>query len=635
MTSRTRIQLLSPRLANQIAAGEVVERPSSVIKELLENSLDSGARRIDVDVEQGGVKLLRVRDDGCGIAAEDLSLALARHATSKIRDLQDLERVMSLGFRGEALASIGSVSRLILTSRTVDASEAWQVESEGREMEARVQPAAHPIGTSVEVRDLFFNTPARRKFLRTEKTEFDHLQEIIRRLALAHFDVAFHLRHNGKVVLGLHEANDEGGRARRVGAVCGPAFLEQALPIDVERNGLRLWGWIGLPTFSRSQTDLQYFYVNGRAVRDKLVAHAVRQAYRDVLFNGRHPTFVLFFEVDPAAVDVNVHPTKHEVRFRDSRMVHDFLYGMLNRALADVRPGDPVRLEDKPPMPMASGLVAGEFQGQNEISLPAARSELPVTELPGWRGSGAGYQSRQPRKSHIGEAGGAYREFFAPLEQVQVGSVSSVGTISAVDPLPATQSDVPPLGYALAQLKGIYILAENAAGLILVDMHAAHERITYERLKAAMASEGLCGQPLLMPESIALSQREADCAEEHTEWFRKLGFELQRLGPETLAIRQVPALLGQAEAGQLVRDVLADLLEYGSSDRIQSHLHELLATMACHGSVRANRQLTLPEMNALLRDMEHTERSGQCNHGRPTWTRLNMDELDKLFLRGR
>lgn len=625
MSNLPRIQLLSPRLANQIAAGEVVERPASVIKELLENSLDAGARRIDVEVEQGGIKLLRVRDDGGGIPPDDLPLALARHATSKIRDLEDLERVMSLGFRGEALASISSVARLTLTSRTADADQAWQVETEGRDMEARVQPAAHPVGTSVEVRDLFFNTPARRKFLRAEKTEFDHLQEVIKRLALARFDVAFHLRHNGKTIFALHEARDAISRARRVATVCGPAFLEQALPIEVERNGLHLWGWVGLPTFSRSQADLQYFYVNGRMVRDKLVAHAVRQAYRDVLYNGRHPTFVLFFEVDPAVVDVNVHPTKHEVRFRDSRMVHDFLYGTLHRALGEVRP------EDQLAAPAAteavvrpSGLAAGEFGPQGEMSLAANVLEQPAAE-PTWRPPAGGYQAPRPQPVvPIAEAQGVYREYFAPLPAASAPVV-----------LPESQGDVPPLGYALAQLKGIYILAENAQGLVLVDMHAAHERITYERLKVAMVSEGLKGQPLLVPESIAVSQREADCAEENGEWFRRLGFELQRLGPETLAIRQIPALLKQAEASQLVRDVLSDLLEYGTSDRIQAHLNELLGTMACHGAVRANRRLTQPEMNALLRDMEHTERSGQCNHGRPTWTQLGMDDLDKLFLRGR
>ena len=633
MTDSARIELLSPRLANQIAAGEVVERPASVIKELLENSLDSGARRIDVEVEQGGVKLLRVRDDGGGISADDLPLALARHATSKIRDLEDLERVMSLGFRGEALASISSVARLTLTSRTRDADQAWQVETEGRDMAPRVQPAAHPVGTSVEVRDLFFNTPARRKFLKTEKTEFDHLQEVIRRLALARFDVGFHLRHNGKSVLSLHEAHDDTARARRVAAICGPGFLEQALPIEVERNGLHLWGWVGLPTFSRSQADLQYFFVNGRAVRDKLVAHAVRQAYRDVLFNGRHPTFVLFFEVDPTGVDVNVHPTKHEVRFRDGRMVHDFLYGTLHRALADVRP------EDQLAAPAASseivrpsGLQAGEFGPQGEMRLAANVLEQPVAEprpMAGSNGSGGGgsyqyqYTPRPAQPVPAAEAQSVYREFFAPLKD------------TAPAALPDSQGDIPPLGYALAQLKGIYILAENAVGLVLVDMHAAHERIMYERLKVAMASEGLSGQPLLVPESLALSQREADCAEEHAEWFQRLGFELQRLGPESLAIRQIPALLKQAEANRLVQDVLADLMEYGTSDRIQAHLNELLGTMACHGAVRANRRLALAEMNGLLRDMENTERSGQCNHGRPTWTQLGLDDLDKLFLRGR
>lgn len=632
MNGGSRIQLLSPRLANQIAAGEVVERPASVAKELLENSLDSGARRIDVEVEQGGVKLLRVRDDGGGISADDLPLALARHATSKIRELEDLEGVLSLGFRGEALASISSVARLTLTSRTASAGEAWQVETEGRDMTPRVQPAAHPVGTSVEVRDLFFNTPARRKFLKAEKTEFDHLQEVIRRLALARFDVGFHLRHNGKSILSLHEAHDETARARRVGAICGPGFMEQALPIDVERNGLRLWGWVGLPTFSRSQADLQYFFVNGRAVRDKLVAHAVRQAYRDVLFNGRHPTFVLFLELEPNGVDVNVHPTKHEVRFREGRSVHDFLYGTLHRALADVRP------EDQLAAPAAvaeivrpSGQQAGEFGPQGEMRLASPVLEQP--RAPQFSisngGSGAGYQSQySPRPSQplpAAESQAVYREFYKPL-------ADSAETPSS---LPESQGDIPPLGYALAQLKGIYILAENAVGLVLVDMHAAHERIMYERLKVAMASEGLSGQPLLVPESLAMSQREADCAEEHAQWFQRLGFELQRLGPETLAIRQIPALLKQAEANRLVQDVLADLMEYGTSDRIQAHLNELLGTMACHGAVRANRRLAIPEMNALLRDMESTERSGQCNHGRPTWTQMGLDDLDKLFLRGR
>lgn len=618
----SRIHLLTPRLANQIAAGEVVERPASVIKELLENSLDAGATRVDIDVEQGGVKLLRVRDDGRGIAHEDLPLALSRHATSKITDLDDLERVATLGFRGEALASISSVSRLLLTSCAENADQAWQVETEGRDMNPRVQPAAHPQGTTVEVRDLFFNTPARRKFLRTEKTEFGHLEEVVKRLALSRFDVAFNLRHNGRTVLSLRPAHTEQEARRRVASICGPAFVEQSVTIDQERGGLRLWGWVGLPTFSRSQADLQYFCVNGRMIRDKLVAHAVRQAYRDVLFNGRHPTFVLFLELDPAVVDVNVHPTKHEVRFRDGRMVHDFLFSTLYRALADQRPdgqapGDAgslagaEALQSTGPVNTVSGIDAGVFSGQTRMPLhePAAGWSVPPVI--------------RPEPGQLAAAARSYADLYGepaapsmPMAEVEAG-------------------EVPPLGYAIAQLHGIYILAENAEGLVVVDMHAAHERITYERLKQAMDLEGLRSQPLLVPETLAVSQRQADCAEEHAQWFARLGFALQRMGPETLAIREIPALLRQADAAQLVLDVIADLMEYGTSDRIEAHRNELLATMACHGSVRANRRLTLAEMNALLRDMEQTERSGQCNHGRPTWTRMSMAELDKLFLRGR
>ena len=618
----TQIQRLSPRLANQIAAGEVVERPSSVAKELLENCLDAGATRIEIEVEQGGVKLLRIRDNGSGIAQDQLPLALERHATSKIAELADLEGVASLGFRGEALASISSVSRLTLTSRTTEAEQAWQVQVEGRDMQPRVQPAAHPVGTTVEVCDLFFNTPARRKFLRTEKTEFDHLQDVVKRMALARFDVGFSLRHNGKTVVQLQPATTEAEQARRVAQVCGSEFLEQALPINQERNGLRLWGWVGLPTFSRSQADLQHFYVNQRIVKDRLVSHAVRQAYRDVMYGSRHPAFVLFLELDPTTVDVNVHPTKHEVRFRENRSVHDFLYSTLYRSLGDVRPAD--QLPEQPQEASAASEppavevepLAKTYGAQTEMGL-ANQASLQPSFNPQ-----RSWQSREPARGQSPEAfAKAYQAFVAPFEgEVQEGESST---------------DIPPLGYAIAQLKGVFILAENAHGMVVVDMHAAHERIMYERLKQAMASEGLRAQPLLVPEVVALSEREVDCAEEHHLWFAKLGFEVQRLGAESLAIRQIPALLKQADAQDLLRDVLADLLEFGTSDRIQAHLNELLGTMACHGAVRANRRLTLPEMNALLRDMERTERSGQCNHGRPTWTQMTMDELDKLFLRGR
>ncbi len=608
----SRIHLLSPRLANQIAAGEVVERPASVVKEVLENSLDAGATRVDIDVEAGGSKLIRIRDNGSGMAAEDLPLALARHATSKIASLEDLERVGSLGFRGEALASIGSVSRLTLTSNPREqGSEGSSAACEGREMEVQVKPAPHPRGTTVEVRDLFFNTPARRKFLRTEKTEFNHLEEVVKRLALSRFDVAFSLRHNGRVLHNLQPGLSQAERQRRVATVCGPAFMEQALYIETDIAQLKLWGWVGLPTFSRSQADLQYFFVNGRIIRDRLVAHAVKQAYRDVLYHGRHPAFVLYLELDPAQVDVNVHPTKHEVRFRDGREVHNFIFSSLHRALADVRPGDPAAdtavLEDG----LAVDTATGEITRQSGLAWGA---QPPA-------GAGAG-------------GFGAYR---APTGPAPGQAMEQLRAYARVHGLPeaGSEEEAPPLGYALAQLKGIYILAENARGMVLVDMHAAHERITYERLKAARASEGIRSQPLLVPRAVAVSQREVQVAAEHAGLFQRLGMVVEVAGEESLVIRQIPVSLRDSDVEQLLRDVLADLIEYGSSDRIESHLDEILATMACHGSVRANRRLTIPEMNALLRDMEATERAGQCNHGRPTWTQLSIEELDKLFLRGR
>lgn len=606
----SKIQLLSPRLANQIAAGEVVERPASVIKELIENCLDAGASRVDIDIDAGGIKLMRVRDDGSGIAQDDMPLALSRHATSKIIELEDLENVVSLGFRGEALASISSVSRLSIISNTSAQGAGWQARTEGREMQVEVSPAPHPRGTTVEVRDLFFNTPARRKFLRTEKTEFGHLEEVIKRQSLSRFDVGFNLRHNGKAIYSLKACELQLERERRVAAVCGPSFMQHALHIDTEAAGLRLWGWVALPTFSRSQADLQHFFVNGRVIRDKLVSHAVRQAYRDVLFHGRHPAFVLYLELNPSVVDVNVHPTKHEVRFRDGRTVHDFLFRSLHRLLAEVRPEHqlaPTVLATS----VVSGQAAGEFQ-QQPMSLHGV--------------------AERPQTSEVREQLQAYSSLYGGGSSDRSGVVATRGSRSE---LPGAEpGELPPLGYALAQLKGVYILAENAHGLVLVDMHAAHERITYERMKSAREGEGIQTQPLLVPESLAVSQREADCAESHESVFSQLGIGLERAGPESIVIRQLPVILQGGEAEQLVRDVLADLLEHGSSDRIQAHINEILATMACHGAVRANRRLTIPEMNALLRDMEATERSGQCNHGRPTWTQLSMDQLDTLFLRG-
>ena len=607
------IRVLEPRLANQIAAGEVVERPASVVKEAVENSLDAGASRIDVDIESGGTRLIRIRDDGQGISETDLALALSRHATSKIDSIEDLEAVGSLGFRGEALASIASVSRLTLTSNAeAGSAHGHQAVCEGREMSVLVGPAPHPRGTTLEVRDLFYNTPARRKFLRTDKTEFGHLHEVVKRQALSRPGVNFTLRHNGKQTLQLNAAADEAALHRRVATICGAEFAEHTVPIEREAGALRLWGWVAEPTFSRSQADLQYFFVNGRVIRDKLVSHAVRQAYRDVLFHGRHPAFVLFLELDPAGVDVNVHPTKHEVRFRDSRAVHDFLFGTLSRALAEVRPGQSA----------AQAVVTGEGASayQPGIGLAVGGSAQPPSALDA-AGAMSGRARPQPFAYGGGQSGAGTRFVGSTAPQPEFADTHT--------------GEVPPLGFAVAQVHGVYILAENQQGLVLVDMHAAHERITYERLKQARDGAGITRQPLLVPITLAVSAREAAIATEQADELASLGVLVEAVGEESVVCRELPGALGGADAEALVRDVLSDLLEYGTSDRIASSLDELLSTMACHGSVRANRRLTLPEMNALLRDMEETERSGQCNHGRPTWIQLGMTDLDKLFLRGR
>ena len=610
------IKILSPQLANQIAAGEVVERPASVLKELVENSLDAGAKRIDIEIEQGGVKLIKIRDDGHGIPEHELALALSRHATSKIDNLEDLEAVGTLGFRGEALASIASVSRLALTSNSGDSS-GWKAVSEGRDMEVELKPAAHPQGTSVEVRDLFFNTPARRKFLRTEGTEYNRIDDSIKKLALSRMDVAFSLRHNQRAQLTLRPASSQAEQEKRVADICGPAFMKDALYVDNDRTGIRLWGWMGLPTVSRSQADLQHFFVNGRAIRDKVVSHAVRQAYQDVLYHGRHPAFVLFLEIEPADVDVNVHPTKHEVRFRDSRSIHGFVYTTLHRALSQDRPQDHLQSSESG---LNTNQDAEQQAGQSTIQFPsgspAANQSAPLGNQNYSSGpQGHGFQSR-PQSFGVNTPMAAYQGLYATE-------------------MPTEEGDIPPMGFAIAQLKGIYILAENAQGLIIVEMHAAHERITYERMKTAFDDQGLVSQPLLVPESLAVSQREADMAEQSGEVFAQLGFVVERAANENIIVREIPAILRGSEVESLLRDVISDLIEHGTSERIRNHINEILSTMACHGSVRANRKLSVPEMNALLRDMEATERSGQCNHGRPTWSQLTLDELDKLFLRGR
>lgn len=624
------IKQLPSHLINQIAAGEVVERPASAIKELLENSLDAGATQIDIDIEQGGVKRIRVRDNGRGISKEDLSLALSRHATSKIESLDDLENVLSFGFRGEALPSIASISRLTLSSRAKDEEQAWQLQGSGQESFDDPEPCSHAVGTTIDVRDLFFNVPARRKFLKTEKTEFRHLEDVVKKVALSRFETGFTLRHNQKVVLNLRPATNIEMAERRVSEICGPAFTEQSIRVEHEGAELRLTGWIGLPTFSRSQADLQYFYVNHRIVKDRVVTHAVRQAYQDVLYHGRHPAYVLFLDIDPAKVDVNAHPTKHEVRFRESSLVHGFLYRSLHRTLADLRPQDQLTESDASTTPTDAAPANSLKASLNYASLSEQRPlHIPVNQQ-------VDLYRRLHGSDGVAESPAMNTNNSQPHPSVNNTNISIPSSLQSM-PVQVdheTTGEAPPLGFAVAQLHGIFILAQNTQGLIIVDMHAAHERITYEYLKRSMAADSIRSQPLLVPLAISVSKKEADCSDTHKETFDQLGFSLDRLSPEKITIRSVPSLLKNADVEGLVRDVLSDLITHGSSQRIQEAMNEILSTMACHGSVRANHRLTVPEMNSLLRDMERTERSGQCNHGRPTWTQLTVDQLDKLFMRG-
>jgi len=592
------IRVLPDQLVNQIAAGEVVERPASVAKELIENSLDAGATRIDIEAEEGGAALLRIRDDGRGIPHAELALALDRHATSKIGRLEDLDGIASLGFRGEALPSIASVSRLALVSRTADAEHAWRLEVDGGDVVSGPAPDAHPPGTTVEVRDLFFNTPARRRFLRSTRSELAQLDQLVRRLALSRFDVAIAFRHGGRERLALPAAPDREARERRLAKLLGEEFVTHALHLDLEAGSLRLSGWVAQPAFSRSRADVQYFYVNGRMLRDKLLGHAVRRGYDDVLHHQRHPAYVLYLELPPDRVDVNVHPAKHEARFRDARVIHDFL----RRAVADV---------------VAVPITEGQaMEGSAWPGAPTpTMGERSGASTTGWAPP---HQAAMPLR--VAESMTAYAALHPP----------------ATEPLPeADDATPPPLGYALGQLHGVYILAQNQAGLVLVDAHAAHERITYERLKQAADGADVVTQPLLVPVTITVSETEADRVEAETEACAALGLGIERRGPEQLVVRELPALLRDCDAAALVRDLVSDLGEHGGSGRVEALRNAVLATCACHGSVRANRRLELAEMNALLRDIERTERSGQCNHGRPTWVQVTMEELDRQFLRGR
>ena len=586
------IRQLSDTLISQIAAGEVIERPASVIKELVENALDARARRIEVELERGGCGLIRVRDDGHGIGRAELALALARHATSKIASFEDLAAVTTLGFRGEALPSIASVSHLTLTSRTADQPHGWVVEVLDGAVRAEA-PAAHAPGTSICVRDLFFNVPARRKFLRSEATEYQHIARMLERMALARFDVAFALAHNGRTVWTLPAASSGPERLARIARILGDEFAGHVLELQCRTESLHLQGWLGLPTFSRSQSDLQFCFVNGRFVRDKLLASAARLGYQDTMFHGRYPAYVLYLGLDPHQVDVNAHPQKLEVRFRESRQVHEFVFRTLERALAETRPR--VESTGSASADWLTGSVA-----HSQTAPTQARFSLP--DVRGARGADT------------------YRAFLAPAAQAAAAGVQ-----------PPQEA---PLGYAIAQLHGIYILAQTEEGLVLVDMHAAHERVMYEAMKKLLAGER-AQQVLLVPDILRVAPGEADAAEAHAVEFSTLGFALQRIGPDLVALRGIPSLLAGRDPSGLVRDVLSDLLEQGASRRVEESINHLLGTMACHAAVRAQRQLSIPEMNALLREMEGTERADQCNHGRPTWVRLSMQDLDRLFLRGR
>jgi DNA mismatch repair protein MutL len=595
------IQLLSDSLINQIAAGEVIERPASVVKELVENALDAGARRIEVELERGGCGLIRVRDDGIGIESGEIALALARHATSKIASLDDLERVATLGFRGEALPSIASVSRLALTSRPASGAHAWVVEARDGVVGAPA-PASHGLGTSVEVRDLFFNVPARRKFLRAENTEYQHIVRTLERLALSRFEVAFSLTHNGKLIWTLPPAQNGAQQLERVAKICGEEFAGHVVELRHDTESLRLAGWLALPTFSRSQADLQFTFLNGRFVRDKLLVGAARLAYRDVLFHGRFCAYLLYLEIDPSQVDVNAHPQKLEVRFRDSHRIHDFVFRTLEKVLADTRPS--TNSPGSAPLDWLTGSTQGRF------SLPEAAA----------RSSADAYR-RYLSPAAAGEGDDAGSQTAGVQDAWRAGAANG----SAADA---------PLGYAIAQLHGIYILAQSAEGLVLVDMHAAHERVVYEDMKKLLAGD-TAQQQLLMPEIVSVTAAQADVAESHLAEFAALGFVVSRVGPEQLALRAIPVLLAGRDATSIIRDVLSDLAELGSSRRVEESINHILATMACHAAVRSQRFLSLPEMNALLRKMEGTERADQCNHGRPTWVRLPLNELDRLFLRGR
>lgn len=601
------IEKLDQQLSNQIAAGEVVERPASVVKELVENSLDAGSTHVSVELTKGGMESIRIRDDGCGIHPQDLCLALERHATSKIHTFADLEHVASLGFRGEALASIGAVSRMKISSAIEHAESGFSIAAEGGHIKEQQVPIAHPQGTTIDVNELFYNTPARRKFLRSERTEFQHVEKILQRLALSRFSVGFTLKHNQKTIIHTPSAMTQVAQEKRLKEVLGAAFMEETIAIEFAAAGMRLWGWIALPAFTRSQADMQYFYVNGRFIRDKLLMHAAKQAYHDVLFHGRHPAYVLYLECDPAVVDVNVHPTKHEVRFRDSRTIHEFVFRGIQNALQQIRPAH--ETTDEPMTESAAAVPVAATIKPQATTFSNMSSSQPVKQ------TGFGFVGQEQMK--------VYKE----LGDVAVSMQSPQHKTEA-------QSQTFALGTPLAQLHDIYILAQTTEGLVIVDMHAAHERILYEQMKRQLQQSTLVCEHLLVPLSITLNNEEMQAWQEHSELFLTVGLTVEQLGDTSIVVREVPAILKNKNIEQLIRDVISDLLVDDNSQRLQETANHILATISCHAAVRAHHKLTIPEMSALLRDMETTENSGCCNHGRPTWTKLSMQQLDKLFLRG-
>ena len=613
------IQQLPPQLVNQIAAGEVIERPASVLKELLENALDAGATRITVELAQGGMQSIRVSDNGIGMVKEDLQLAVQRHATSKIKSMDDLENIATLGFRGEALPSIASVSRFSMASNSsAEGNAGWVISTDGREFSQELEPVRQMRGTTVEVKDLFFNVPARKKFLRTEKTELKHCDNVLRKIALSRFDVTLVAKHNERNFLEVNACDFLSDGSDRVGQIAGKPFADQSIYLENTATDIEVKGWISLPTFSRSQADLQYFYVNGRAIRDKVIAHAIKMAYKDVLFHGRFPAFVLFLEMDPTQVDVNAHPTKHEVRFRQSRYVHDFIRHTVGKAIAET-------------MPKQEQQGAEQYREIVDDYIRAAQSQSSLTQSSLNEGS----YSQANSQANFPSPGSSGRHVHENNQSYSAQAINEYDLLLKTPPQEAhTTEEAPPLGYAIEQLHGIYILAQNANGLVVVDMHAAHERIVYEQLKASYQQGDLATQPLLVPLTISVSEQEAALADQHSEVFLKYGFHVERFGEDSIVVREIPSLLQQADVNKLVLDVLADLNVFGTSEKLEQANNELLSTMACYGSVRAHRKLTIAEMNALLREMEVTDRSAQCNHGRPTWVQLSIDQLDKLFKRG-